>query len=172
MRTVEVREARSHGSRSHIGGTCPTPRPLFRRWPLPPLEPQHRNSVDFARLLARPPATRSATPSATARDNATQPRNRGPSDCGPVIRQCHPSLWFQYSSPAGVPGAEKRRLPPAWRETGRGAGPHRSCPSGRDRIDTRAPRQAGRRASPELRACAGARGRARLRRGLAPRSRI
>jgi len=57
------------------------------------------------------------------------------------IEPMRPFPWFQHSLPAGVPGAAKRRLPPAWEETGRGAGPEFLVPSGSwPRIRTRAPR--------------------------------
>jgi len=49
--------------------------------------------------------------------------------------------WFHRSPPAGVPRDEKRRLPPAWRESGRGAGPELLVPTAsRSRIGTRTPR--------------------------------
>jgi len=101
-----------------------------------PAEPQHRNSVDFAGLLGSLPRNRSATASAPARDNATQPRYRRKeprSDCGPIAPM-RPLLGFQCSLPAGVPGAVERRLPPGWEETGAGwPAPNCARPPGRDR---------------------------------------
>jgi len=40
------------------------------------------------------------------------------------LRRCDALLWFQCSSPAGVPGAARRRLGLAWRETGGGPFPY------------------------------------------------
>jgi hypothetical protein len=59
------------------GADCLSP-----RIPLSPVEPQHRNSIGFARVSERPTATRSATASATALDGGTQPRSWGRSSAG------------------------------------------------------------------------------------------
>jgi hypothetical protein len=88
-------------------------RPLSRQWPLSPAEPQHCNSIDFAGLLALAPRNRSATAAATARDNATRPRNSGKEECrgcreGVIARLLYTRAWSGTPSGGPILGRDDR----------------------------------------------------------------